>query len=190
MAENKVKFGLKNVHYALLTEGSTNAWSTPVAIPGAVSLSLEPNGESSDFYADNVTYFRSFANNGYNGTLEMARLSDAFVQAVYGQDLDNTSKVLFEYNNVDPKPFALLFQIDGDQNDELYCFYRCIPGRPTIASETIGENKEPQTAEIEISCLPLVTGTTNQLNLIKACTTKETDSTTRTTWFTSVPVPN
>lgn len=189
MAENKVKFGLKNVHYAVLTEGSSNSWATPVPLPGAVSISLDANGDATDFYADNVTYYRSFANNGYEGTLEMARLSDAFLKDVCGITLNTTSNVLFEYNDVDPKPFALLFQIDGDANDELYCFYRCIPGRPSVASETIGENKEPQTSELDISCLPLVTGADSQLGLIKARTTETTTSSARSAWFTNVPVP-
>ena len=33
--KDKVKFGIKNVHYALLTDETTPTFETPVAIPGS-----------------------------------------------------------------------------------------------------------------------------------------------------------
>ena len=56
---NKVKFGLKNVHYATVTFASDGAatFGTPVAIPGAVDMSLSKNGDTYEFYADDGVYF-------------------------------------------------------------------------------------------------------------------------------------
>ena len=49
--KNKVKFNICNVHYALITvdEDGDVTFGTPVAMPGAVSLALEPNGEPANF---------------------------------------------------------------------------------------------------------------------------------------------
>ena len=43
MANNKVKFNLWNVYYAPLLTNTTSKieYGTPIAIPGAVSLSLD-----------------------------------------------------------------------------------------------------------------------------------------------------
>ena len=189
MSENKVQFNLKNVHYAILTEAAENKWAAPVAVPGAVSLTLDANGSDNDFYADGVTYYKSFTNNGYTGTLEMARIIDAMLKDVWGVEEGATDKVLYEKANVEPVPFALLFQIDGDADEEYYCFYRCLAGRPGIGAKTNTETKEPQTQSCSISALPLVTGAANQMHLIKARTTADTPSGTKTGWFTAVSVP-
>lgn len=57
---NKVHFGLKKVHYAIVTEtDGVLTFGTPTAWPGAVNLSLEPQGDPVEFYADNGVYFNS-----------------------------------------------------------------------------------------------------------------------------------
>ena len=74
---DKVKYGIKNVHYALLTN-DTPTYETPVPIPGAVSFSLEASGDTTPYYADDMQYFVTVANNGYTGDLEMALFPDKF----------------------------------------------------------------------------------------------------------------
>lgn len=86
---NKVKYNLKNVHAAKLTETVTDGVSTftyakPQAIPGAVSISLDAEGESSPFYADGIVYFRSVTNNGYSGDLEIALIPEWSAQKSSG----------------------------------------------------------------------------------------------------------
>ena len=76
---NKVKYNLKNVHAAKLTEtvedGVTSfSYDTPKAIPGAVSISLDAEGDSSPIYADGIVYFRTSSNNVYSGDQEKIRL--------------------------------------------------------------------------------------------------------------------
>ena len=180
MAENKVQFNLRNVHYAVLTNGATPSWDTPVAVPGAVTLTLDPSGDVTPFYADGVTYYQAIANNGYSGSLEMARFPDAMLKDVWGFTEGANSKVLTEDATTEPKPFALMYQIDGDADEQLYVLYNCSAQRPGVGSTTNTDTKEPQTQTATLSAAPLASGK------VLARTTAETPTDTKTGWFTSV----
>lgn len=185
MPENKVQFNLKNVHYAVLTETIaegivTYAWATPVHVPGAVNLSLEAQGEITPFYADGIVYYQTVANNGYSGDLEMARFVDQMMKDIWGWKEGTTSKVLTENASVEPKAFALLFQIDGDAGNECYVMYNCSGTRPAITSTTNTDTKEPVTQSSTISAVPLEDGT------VFARTTASTPTDTKANWFKNV----
>lgn len=185
MSENKVQFNLKNVHYAILTENvtggkTTYTWSTPVAVPGAVSLSLDQQGEITKFYADGIVYYQSPTNNGYEGDLEVARIHDKMLQDVWGFTLGATSKVMTENADTEAKAFALLFQIDGDAGEDCYCLYNCTGTRPSISAKTKEDTKEPQTQSSTVSAAPLADGR------VMCRTTGDTPSETKAGWFTSV----
>ena len=182
MPENKVQFNLKNVHYAkILTDTATSAtFDTPVAVPGAVSLSLSQVGELKKFYADGIVFWQGASNNGYEGDLEIARIPDQMMVDIWGMTKAETENVVVENVNDEQSPFALLFQIDGDQNNQLYCLYNCSASRPGIDAATNEEAKEPKPQKVSFSSVPLANGN------IKASTAADTTEEVRTGWFTNV----
>ena len=183
---NKIKYGLKNVHIAVLTKTDQGEYSygTPVALPGAVSMSLESEGDSSPMYADNVVYYRSNSNNGYSGELEIALITDWFRENILRETKD-TNGVFIETNlNVEPVYFAMLFEFSGDQKAIRHALYNCsVSERPSLASSTKEETIEPGTETLSISVDPRDDG------LIKAKTGNDTDSTTFTNWYQNVYIP-
>ncbi len=183
---NKIKYNLKNVYAAVMSRDNNGGYSyaTPVAIPGAVSLNLDAEGETSPFYADGVVYFRSVSNNGYSGDLEIALIPDWFREQVLKETKD-TNGVLVETNrDVEPVYFALLFEFDGDNKAIRHVLYNCaVSTRPTVESKTKEENIEPGTETLSISADARDDG------LIKARTGDDTATTAYNGWYEAVYVP-
>ena len=182
--KNKVKFNICNVHYALITvdEDGEVTFGTPVAMPGAVSLSLEPNGEPSNFYADGYAYYTISNNMGYEGDLELAMVPESFRTDVLKESLDDNS-VLVESANVETANFALLFEFDGDVKKIRHVLYNCSAARPNIESATNEEEIEVQTETLAITAAPLANG------YVTARTGDSTTDTVYTGWYTSVYMP-
>lgn len=144
---NKVKFGLKNVHYAMATISAdgTAQYATPKPLKGAVSLAQDPQGESTVFRADDVDYYTGTSNNGYSGDLELALIPDDFRQDVFGEYVDENDLQVEEVVN-DAKYFALLFEFAGDAKKTRHVMYKCTATRPAISSNTTPEGAvEPVT---------------------------------------------
>lgn len=179
--ENKVQFNLKNVAYAVLTQTNGVAtWEAPVMVPGAVTLTMDAEGDVTPFYADGIAYYQAIANGGYSGSLEMARYPDQMLQDIWGFMLDATDNVITENANAEPKPFALLYQIDGDADNQLYCLYNCSGTRPGIGGTTNTNTKEPQTQTSNISASALENGN------VLVRTTANTPDNVRKAWYTKV----
>lgn len=189
MAENKIRFGIKNVHYAIATiaaDGSAT-YSTPKALPGAVSLSLDPQGENSPFYADNIVYWTGVSNSGYQGDLEVALLSEDFLKDVLGNKADDNG-VLYEDANAQAVHFALMFQFEGDQKATRHVLYNCTATRPSLEGNTKTETVAPETETIEITATTIYVAALDT-DIAKAKTANATESTTYTGWYENVYIP-
>ena len=184
--KNKVKYNLKNVHAAILTKGDdgTFTYATPVAIPGAVSLSLDAEGDSSPFYADGIVYFRSTSNNGYSGDLEMALIPEWFRTDIL-QEVKDSNGVLIERSDITESVyFALLFEFDGDVNAIRHVLYNCTAARPSIESQTKEASIEPGTETLSLAADPREDG------LVKSRTGDDTTNATYNNWYKHVYEPS
>ena len=182
---NKIRYGIKNVFYATASISSTGTatYGTPAALPGAVSISLGAEGDTSPFYADNVTYYTSVSNNGYSGDLELAKIPDGFLTDCLGYTTDSKG-VLIEDAGATPVHFALMFQFEGDVSAKRTVMYNCVATRPDVASSTKGESIEPNTETINIVATSIYNSALSK-DIVKAsCTTTET--TAYNSWLTAV----
>lgn len=180
--ENKVKFGLSNVHIAKITEAEGKiTYGTPFAMPGAISLTADPEGDTTPFYADNIKYYIAVANNGYAGDLEIAMTPEEFLTQILGQEKDKNGALIESADDINAR-FALMGEIEGDAKKRRFIYFDCTATRPSAEMNTVEESKEPQTDTISITMAARSTD-----NAIKAVIEpNETNKAVYDTFFTKV----
>ena len=185
LQKNKVKYGLNKVHYAKITSWSEEGvptFATPVRLPGAVSLSVDANGEQENFYADDGVYYVLNNNAGYDGELEIALITTDFATTILGELLDSKG-VLVERNDAEFAQFALMFEFTGDKNKIRHVLYCCSASRPANEGETNEESTKVKTEKLKLKASALPNG------LVKSKTCESTDQNTYDNWYKSVYVP-
>lgn len=187
---NKVKYGLSNVYYAKATIASdgTATYGSPVAIPGAVNLSLEPQGDNEPFYADNIKYYVVASNSGYEGDLEVALIPDSFRTDILGE-IEDENGVIIEETNAVATPFALMFQFEGDDKGTRHVMYNCTATRPNVEGATKEDTTEVQTETMTISCASVYNATLGK-NIVKGrCLNDGKSATEYASWNNEVYQP-
>lgn len=175
---DKVKFGIKNVHiFPQLTDAPT--YDTVIAVPGAVSLTLDAVGEINKFYADNIVYYQTSSNNGYDGSVEVAAIPDAVWEKIFNYEKDEDN-VYTENSLKNVVPFAMTFEEEGDQTGTKFALYNCVATRPSRSLATKGESIEPTTQSIKVSASPLKDGK------VMAMTSADTTVEVVNNWHTKV----
>lgn len=188
MAE-KIRYGLSNVYAAVATIAANGSatYGTPFAIPGAVNLTLDPEGERSVFYADNIEYWVGQNNHGYSGSLEIAVVPEQFKTDILGMVKDSKN-VLYEDADAAVVHFALLFQFETDDKARKHVLYNCTASRPSLSGETKTENVEPKTESFDLTAKTIYNSSLGK-NLVKANSETDTDSTTYSGWESAVYQP-
>lgn len=154
---NKVRYGLSNVHVGTITiEEKIPTFSKPKPYPGAVNLVLNAQGEQSIFYADNIAYYVTNSNNGYEGELEMAYLYDWF-ETEYLGNIESNEGMLVETDSLPETLAYIMFQFEGDKNAIKYIMYNATFGRPSLEGSTKEGATTPNTTTIPFTTVPLVT---------------------------------
>ena len=149
---NPVQFGLKNVHYALFnTETSTyGAWKP---MPGAVSMTGDPQGDQTKFFADDVTYYVVNSNSGEEGTFEIAYLTDEMKIDLLGYERDAASGMLFEATDAIQPTVALGYEVSGNENQQRGVRYNVTFSRPSQSNNTKTDSSSVDTITLNYTAI-------------------------------------
>lgn len=182
---NKIMYGLKNVHYAKLTETVNSqgdigyTYGTVKPWLGACSLSLDPQGDIMKEYADDTEWYTQEVNNGYEGDFEYEVMPDDFRENILG-DTKDSNGVFIENDNVSTNYFALMFEVSGDTKNRRNVFYKCSATREQNENQTKGETIEPTHGTITITAVPRAD------HKVKGSTSEATNTTAYNGWYNEV----
>lgn len=183
---NKIKYGIRNatIFPATIAADGSATYATAIPVPGSVSLSLDQQGETNKFFADNIVYYTSVANNGYEGDWELAKIPDSILTAILGYI--ESDGVLIEDAGAAVVHFALAFQFEGDAHARRHVLYNCTINRPSVSGSTKQESVEPQTETVTVTATSIYNAALDK-DIVKASAVP--GDTAYDTWFTAVYQP-
>ena len=152
----KVQFGISELHIGTYTEttttqGTTVTLGTPYHQKGAVSFSPEVESNQNDFYADNIVYWSGYSGGKIEGDLEVAMFDDAFKTQFLGYKTLTSGGLANVKNPTKPNVY-IAFQTETDGTPIRVILYNCALGNISRTYGTIGEQKEPKTATLPVTC--------------------------------------
>lgn len=192
---NKVKYGLKNCVWFPITETfdaetgtTTTAYGTAHALPGAVSIQQDPQGDRTVFRADDSDYFVVAANGGYSGNLVVADMPDDLREYAYNERRDNNGVMVEDANSgATVKYFAFAFQFAADVKAIRHILYKCSISKAPITGETTPEGNTPnvQTDSVTLTAVPRPDD-----GLVRSKADPLTDGEVYDDWFSDVYIPD
>lgn len=146
---NKVLFGFSNLYVGTYTvsESGTVTLGTPYHQKGAVGFSPEENSDKSDFYADNVAYYTTYAGGTHEGDITVAMFDDAFKTQFLGYVQLDDGGIARVKNPITPNVY-IAFEVDGDAEKRRVIMYNGTFGSIVREYATTEETKEPQTESL------------------------------------------
>ena len=146
--ENKVNYGIKNVHWHETTDtGSSITYGPGKPWKGASEIELDPEGDMVKVYADDQIYYTAPNNQGYTGKLSVYQIPQELEAYILGNTVDKKGQVI-ENVNAKPKPIGLSFEFDGDKKAVRHFLFYNTFSRPKISSETKTEKATTKAQEL------------------------------------------
>lgn len=181
--KNTVTFGLRNVHIAFLED---NVYAKPVPVPGAVTFTPSTAGDSSSFSADdNAKYYTSNTNAGYTAEVTQAHWPLEILAEMLGYEIDEQGGML-EVASAKAKPFALLFEVQGDKGAIRNVYYHCTASRPAQEYQTTTETTDIAGEQLSIIIAPYDVQGTGKLQVKYTLPKTDTNTTEFESFFSKV----
>ncbi|MFH1693473.1 MAG: major tail protein [Bacillota bacterium] len=180
---NKITFGLTNVHYSLATQGVDGTWTftLPKRLIGAQEITTEAIGGSTQVYADDKVIATLVSNSGTTVSLKFTEIDDEFKKDIFGFKTDTNGNFVEVINN-ETKTFALGYEIQGDSKARRIWYYLCTATPSGDASKSKADSIEANSISLSITARPIESGDNLVIRVIASV-----GDTNYTTFLTSAP---
>lgn len=152
MANNKVEFGISNLHVGKYTvaDNGTVTLGTPYHQKGAVSFSPETESNESNFHADDIVYWSELTDGNITGDLVVAKFDDSFKTQFLGYKA-LADGGLASVKGAEKETAYIAFEVKGDAEKRRVIFYNCSFGAIAREYATIEDTKEPATETLPVT---------------------------------------
>lgn len=150
--KNKVEFGISNLYVGEYTEDEdgTVTLGAPYHQYGTTTLSIDPEGDSNEFYADNTKYWNEYMDNGFSGTLTVAKFDDEFKTKFLGFVKMSDGGIAKLKTAIKPKVY-IAFQAEGDVKERRSLLLNVTLGGIKREYATVEDKKTPATESVDIT---------------------------------------
>jgi len=146
------------------TTGATMSSSTEVTagatsygevkkIDGVINFASTPEGNTAELYGDDTKQLEERTNNGYTGSIETGFIPREIQAEMLGKTIFSNGMIV-ESADDEPKEFALMAQINGDEEDMRFVFWRTKASRPAKDNSTNQDTVTFDTENLDLTMLP------------------------------------
>ena len=156
-ADKPLAYGINKMYYAVRStgQGGTYTYGNPVRLVGARQVSINAEGSTEKFYADNGVYYIADSNAGRSGSVEIAGLNDQALKDLFGYVTDDNGIVL-EDAGAHAADVALLFECENDgPNPTRFVMYGVKFSRPSEEHNTKEDSVTPDTISMDYEAAPV-----------------------------------
>ena len=160
MSNQNLKKGIAKIGYAMVKDTSTFEYDQVVwfesEVSGGREYSAEPNGETTEIYADSISVYAAEDNNGYNIKLILLAVIDD-IETKWLSNSVATNGGIVEIAKPETRPRFALITVDDttNGNGETTIYYNCcVSKRPKLSGKTSEGKFEAQYPEFEIGARP------------------------------------
>jgi phi13 family phage major tail protein len=119
---------------AAVTAGTTG-YGEVKQIPGVINFAADPEGDTAELFGDDTKQLEEETNNGYTGSIEAGFIPREIQAEMLGKTVFSNGMIV-ESADDEPKEFALMAQINGNEEDMRFVFWRTKASRPSKDNNT------------------------------------------------------